>query len=127
MSRIKVYISGPMTGRKDLNEFEFRQAADKLTSDGFVPVVPHDLFIPLNKDTYLDDEKIWSMAMRADIKALMDCDAVYTLHDWVESRGAKIEVHLAYDLGIPVCQDPAELRSLRARRNFDTNRRKKDN
>lgn len=40
--------------------------------------------------------------MRADIKMLMECDAVYVVNDISNSKGAKIELNLARALGIKV-------------------------
>lgn len=40
--------------------------------------------------------------MRADIKALMGCDAVAVIDGWHASRGANAEINLATQLGIDV-------------------------
>ena len=38
--------------------------------------------------------------MKVDLKALIDCDYIYMLNNWNNSRGAKIELRLAMDLKI---------------------------
>jgi hypothetical protein len=92
MSRI--YVSGPMTGRPDLNFPNFHLAAARLRRAGYEVVNPAEL----NPDPAAS----WQDCMRADIKALMDCHGVATLDGWRDSRGAKIECGLAESLGLPV-------------------------
>lgn len=38
--------------------------------------------------------------MRADLRALLDCDVVALLPGWEQSRGARREVSIADDLGM---------------------------
>jgi hypothetical protein len=40
--------------------------------------------------------------MRADLRALLDCDAIFMLPGWRESRGATVEHAVAVACGIPV-------------------------
>lgn len=96
MEEIKVYISGPMTGIKDLNRSAFDSVAEELRAAGFCPVNPHDVCADMPM------ESSWSDYMRQDIKALMDCDAVYAIGFWIKSRGATAEIALAHQLDIPV-------------------------
>ena len=42
------------------------------------------------------------MHMRADIKAMMDCDGLAILPGWQNSRGANAEINLAHALGMDV-------------------------
>jgi hypothetical protein len=90
----KTYVSGPMTGKPDLNFPAFNDAAAKLRAMG------HDVVNPaeINPDHTMG----WSECMRRDICALMDCNHVVTLPGWQASKGAKIEVRLALDLGMKV-------------------------
>lgn len=90
----RVYISGPITGIANNNINEFSRMASLLHSLGHEPVNPHEV---LKFDVNLS----WSDYMKADIKALMDCDAYVLLDGWGDSRGARIEKRLADDLGIP--------------------------
>jgi nucleoside 2-deoxyribosyltransferase len=90
----KVYISGPITGLPALNKPAFDAAADTLRAQGLQAVNPHDNGVP--------PAEAWDKHMRADIKLLMDCDAVVLLQGWENSRGARIEMRLADSLGMPI-------------------------
>ena len=47
----------------------------------------------------------WLDCMRAGLKALLDCEAIYMLKGYRQSRGAMIEFHLATRLGFPVTHE----------------------
>ncbi len=87
---MKVYISGPMTGVKDYNRQAFKAAEEKIKAMGYEVVNPCKLDHSGNGK--------WEEYMRTDIKALMDCDAIYMLKGWEDSNGAIIELKLALDL-----------------------------
>lgn len=97
---MKLYISGPITGKPDGNRVAFLRAYLDLTECGFEAVNPHEI----DPTSYCSHggAPTWEDHMRADIAELMTCDAVATLPCWVESRGACIEVHLAQALGMLV-------------------------
>lgn len=40
--------------------------------------------------------------MKKDIVKLLSCDCVYALSDWSKSKGARIELCLALDLGMEI-------------------------
>lgn len=90
---MKVYISGPMTGRSRLNYEAFLRAAAELWAQGHEPVNPHDLNAPTME---------YAEAMRVDLRALLDCDAIHMLAGWEESRGASLERAVAMTCGIPL-------------------------
>jgi len=90
----KIYISGPISGHDDKNEPAFRAGADRWL-DIMFPVVPHD--IPLLPGFEVDG---WHHHMRADIAGMMSCDAIYMLRGWRNSRGARLELHIALELGL---------------------------
>lgn len=93
--QMKVYISGKITGM-DLNEAEamFLEAEVKLRKLGFIPVNPLNNNIPI--------WSTWREHMRKDIQMLMSCDAIYSLPNWEESKGAILERHIAEQLGFTV-------------------------
>lgn len=90
----KIYISGPMTGIPGLNFPAFNEAAARLRGCGFEVVNPAEI--------NPDGEKTWEACMRADIKALCDCDTIVVLPGWENSKGAHLEVHIAHRLGMRV-------------------------
>jgi hypothetical protein len=90
----RVYISGPMTGLPDLNFPAFNAAAATLRAQGLDVVNPAEI--------NPDGSASWEACMRADIKALCDCDAIALLPGWERSRGAHLELHLAHRLGMQV-------------------------
>jgi nucleoside 2-deoxyribosyltransferase len=70
---------------------------EALAATGVEVVDPTQLCPEGSRPTWLD-------YMRADIKALVDCDSVLILPGWEESRGARVERMLAEALGIPVSE-----------------------
>ncbi len=89
---MKVYISGPISGLLyEEVEKAFNEAETRLKEQGY------EVVNPLNNG--LPRESIWNEHMRADLKLLLDCDAIYMLNGWEYSRGASLEYDLAIDLG----------------------------
>jgi hypothetical protein len=92
---MKIYISGPITGLDtEQAKSNFQQAEDYLRSIGCHQVINPMKIHPEN------NAYTWHQYMRADLKALMDCDAIFMLPNWDQSRGAKIEKRLAEDIEI---------------------------
>lgn len=91
---MRVYISGPMTGMPELNFPAFHVAAKRWRDGGCEVVSPAEL--------NPDPDAEWRVCMRADIKALVDCDAIYMLPEWQKSRGANLEKHIAEALGLEI-------------------------
>lgn len=87
-----IYISGPMSGLPGLNFPAFHRAAKYLRSKGYEVVNPADF----GQQHGLE----WSDYMRKDIAALVDCDEIYLLAGWQQSKGASLEVHIAHTLGM---------------------------
>ena len=90
----RIYLSGPMTGLPKLNFPAFNAAARLLRREGFEVVNPAEI----NPDAALD----WHSCMRADIKALCDCNALALLPGWQNSKGAHLELHIAHRLGLEI-------------------------
>ncbi|WP_407059246.1 DUF4406 domain-containing protein (plasmid) [Ralstonia syzygii subsp. celebesensis] len=87
----KIYIAGPMTGLPDLNFPAFHEAASALRAAG------HDVVNPAEINP--DPNAGWLACMRADIRELVTCDAIYLLPGWENSRGARLEARIAEGLG----------------------------
>ncbi|GHC72744.1 hypothetical protein GCM10007320_08830 [Pseudorhodoferax aquiterrae] len=99
----RVYIAGPMSGHPEMNFPAFHAEAARLRALGFDVVNPAEI--------KAEPAGCWHAAMRADIAQLVTCDGVATLPGWQRSRGASIEVGLAYGLEMPV-HEAAALRAL---------------
>lgn len=95
MTGLRVYISGPMTGRPNHNKPAFYAAAALLGEAGHIPVNPAEVCAQLGATE-------WTDCMRADIKALCDCDAIALLPGWEMSQGAQLELHIAHRLGLAI-------------------------
>ena len=95
MKKPKIYIAGKVTGEpKHSCALKFATAQKELEKRGFEVINPIEVVGDFNAD--------WQTAMRKCIIALMDCDAICLLPDWIDSRGAKIEFELAAKLGLGV-------------------------
>lgn len=92
---MKIYISGKITGLP-LPEVRqrFADAAALLDAIGFEAVNP------LNNG--LEAGAGWKEHMTADIRMLLDCDAIYMMDNWMESKGASIEYDIANRLNMDV-------------------------
>lgn len=94
---MKVYISGAISGLPfDEVEKAFNEAEIRLEEQGYVVVNPLDNGLPR--------ESNWDEHMKADIKLLMDCDAIYLLKGYQDSKGAMIEYDLARILGYEIIE-----------------------
>lgn len=92
----RIYLSGPMTGKPDLNVPAFNAAARALRSWGWSVVNPAEISIDLG------DGLPYETYLREDIKRLCDCKAIVMLPGWEDSKGAHLELHIAHRLGIEV-------------------------
>lgn len=94
MGKIAVYISGPITGMKNLNRDSFEKAEELLKgTPGVYPVNPSNID---SKD------KSWKGYMKADITELIKCDYIAMLPGWWHSKGAIVELLIAKILGIKI-------------------------
>lgn len=91
---MNVYISGPMTGKPDLNHPAFHAAAERLAAHGHEITNPVDCAVPAGSS--------WESYMREDIAMLVRCDAIYMLSGWHSSRGAVLEHYLALRLKMTI-------------------------
>lgn len=85
--KLKIFISGPMTGYPNWNKEAFDRAENRLRELGY------DVFNP----TWMQFTEGWSHEeiMAIDLAALEKCDAVLQLDGWQESIGAQEEFEQA--------------------------------
>lgn len=97
MMNFKIYLSGKITGNDNYLQ-DFEKAEKEMAALGFTVVNP-------TKIVTFDKNKKWRDYMKEDIKALVDCDAIFLLKNWRDSRGARLEYEIAHSLGLYVMRE----------------------
>ncbi len=99
----RIYIAGPMRGKRLLNFPAFDEARDLLNAAGYIAVSPADMDRArgITPETYDEATFDAAAAMRADIKAILKCDGMFLLPGWPGSTGARTEVAVNQALGHP--------------------------
>lgn len=90
----RVYVAGPMTGLKEFNYPAFNAVADKLRAKGY------EVENPADHGTVKGAE--WADYMAYDLTRLGLCGMIALLPDWENSKGARLEVHIAEQLGMAI-------------------------
>jgi hypothetical protein len=101
---MKVYLSGPISGVATYKEV-FAAHAATVSTMGHEVVDPSAVSI---------SDWTWADYMQHDLSLLKDCDAIYLLPGWEQSRGARIERRYAKRNAIPefVQQRPGRTKQL---------------
>jgi len=89
---VKLYVAGPMTGLPEFNYPAFFEAEKRLQKFGYETVNP----------ARQEDGLSWADYMRLGVGDVLTVDGVAVLDGWEQSRGARLEVHVAIELGLPV-------------------------
>lgn len=95
---MKCYIAGKITGLPESDyRADFERGKNIVSQLGMQPVSPLDL--------PHDHAPVWHLYMREDIAALVQCDVIFMLSSWVDSRGARLEYTLAHSLQLVVLHE----------------------
>lgn len=89
-----LYLAGPMTGLPEFNHPAFNAAAQALRLAGYRVFNPAENGLAPTAPRHEH--------MRADIAALMQCEAVATLPGCWQSEGARLETDVAKRVGMRV-------------------------
>ena len=90
----RLYLAGPMTGIEDFNFPAFNDMAAELRARGYVVENPAEHGVVDGAD--------WADYMAYDLTRLGLCGQVAVLPGWENSKGARLEVHIARELGMKV-------------------------
>ena len=85
----RIFISGPISGLDDYMG-RFAEAEEKLREDGYLPINP-----TVFSKHLLNGEFNWFEFMDITMALLKQCDNIYMLEGWKNSRGACIELEYA--------------------------------
>ena len=109
-----VYISGPITGIKNNNAFEFYKMEKEL-KQAFYNLAYLKIVNPIRLSKrveifFAEQSKIlktkkapkWEDYMRVCIAELANCTHVIVLENYKKSKGVRVELFVAKVLGIPV-------------------------
>ncbi len=96
MKRLRVYISGPISGTTDYKE-RFLVADETLRNAGYKPVNPTVMFGCFQ---WLFTLLPYGLQMFMDCMVLSTCKRIYLMTGWEKSRGAKLEKAVADYHGI---------------------------
>lgn len=89
----RVYISGPMSGVKDLNRQAFMEVEKRLREQGEIPINPHRF----------PEQKSYQDYLALDLEIIaMAADAIALLSGWEQSPGSKRELQLALELDLDI-------------------------
>lgn len=94
---MRLYVAGPMTGLPEFNYPAFNAAATMLRGLGY------DVLNPVDAEQHNPTPgtpQTWDWYMRHALRMVLDADALALLPGWEKSRGARVEVELAYALGM---------------------------
>ena len=105
---MKIYLAGPMTGIEDFNFPAFDRAAEILSAAGY------EVFNPaqMDRDVGFDPQsatvsnEFLRDALRRDLSAICECDAIAMLPGWEQSGGARVEWMLSCHIGLKVIYLP---------------------
>lgn len=113
---MRVYLAGPMSGIRAFNIPAFDEAARNLRDAGYEVFSPAEIDGPItravllksatgdHKDLPMDES--YSYYLSRDFRILCDSgiEKIVTLPGWKDSKGARLEVALAKELGIAQCE-----------------------
>ena len=121
---MRIYISGPMTGYKNLNRKAFMDVGEELKKKGHFVINPHVFTLIFGDEDEIANSfkayyegaaqthpngsyRLAQSVMDAELAALRSCDAIYMLRGWENSRGARKELAEAIAHGLSIISEGA--------------------
>jgi len=91
----KIYLSGKITG------LPYEEALKKFNlAENIAKTISLEVVNPMTIEH--NHDLSWESYMRQGLKAMLDCDSIYMLSNWKDSKGATIERDLAIKLNLSV-------------------------
>ena len=91
----RIYISGKITGLS--YELAFKNFQD---TENMLRVIGYeDIINPMKLFPDDDGSLSWEEYMLKDIEELFNCTTIYMMDNWSDSRGARVEHKIAFEMG----------------------------
>ena len=104
-----IYVAGKYLGECDWDTYcnihHARIAAKKLWDKGWAVICPHANTAFFGGVGERDRDNLngdWMKWLSGDLEIISRCDAIYMLNNWKDSKGAKMELAKAQELGLEV-------------------------
>lgn len=95
---MRIYISGKITGLP-IEEAKAKFAA----TEKYITWLGHEAVNPMAHVPEVPD-KTWADYMAEAVKLLLSCQGIWLIHDWKDSKGARIEKAIVGILGLNIFQ-----------------------
>ena len=99
---MKLYLAGPMRGYLSHNFPAFIEGAKTLRALGHEVWSPAEEELRKGFDPETDDADAFLEYMLQDLPELLKCDGIVMLGGWERSKGARLERHVAFEVGLLV-------------------------
>lgn len=116
---LRIYLAGPVSGMIDEAKLVFAEAEAELRRVGYVVVNPLKTANSpkAEAETRAHGRQAagmpeWQQVMRQCVRDMLTCDGLMLLPGWTRSRGARLERHVAREVGMST-QDYGEWFRLR--------------
>lgn len=109
-----VYVAGPMNGLPQHNFPAFHTEAGRLRALGYRVLSPAEkageqaAIEAAEHGPEFRETQTYKDFLKADLRMVLDSDAIQLLPGWENSRGAQLEVHVARAVGIEVWEPQGE-------------------
>lgn len=101
---MKIYIAGPITHVDPLTAAEAFERAERLV-EGY----GHEALNPFKLVDQAEERRYEEYLLDALHVVLLEADAVFMLHDWRQSKGARLEHAYAEIYGLPIYYRACEM------------------
>lgn len=98
MDKLRIFLSGPMTGHENFNFDKFNFIENVLKQYGVDVVNPVHICKKYKKEHVLSDKAVFDKMVAEQQEAEKTCNAIMLLHGWQNSKGVKLELKTAVEL-----------------------------
>jgi nucleoside 2-deoxyribosyltransferase len=105
---LRVYVAGPMAGLPEHNFPAFHAEAARLRALGYEVLSPAEkageqaAVAASTHGLAFRETQTYKDFLRADLRMVLDCDAISLLPGWENSRGASLELTVAEAIGLEI-------------------------